>query len=212
MKRYELSEFPAGSYANKVEARPVGKDGRSVLRIALDASSRAGIPGIDFVDQPSFLLLPDTITDATIEVDVCARLLSDAPEYARGFIGLAYRVQPDLSAYESVYIRPTNGMLHSPCPPRDTRAVQYYAYPDWPFDVLRDREPERFEASANIGIDRWHRLSVTVSREAFSAFVDGVLVLSGRGKIKPEPGQIGLWVDIGTEGFFSNMTVVATAG
>ena len=162
----ELSERPSGSVANKVDVRPIAKGGRIVLRIALDAASRAGKPGVDLGGRRSIKKKTETVVDATIEVDVCARLLPDAPDYARGFIGLADRVRPDLSAYESVYIRPTNGTLHAPGPPRDHRAVQYYAYPDWPFDVLRDREPGRYEAGA----------------------------------------------DIGTEGFFSNMTVLARAG
>jgi hypothetical protein len=140
-------------------------------------------------------------------VDVCARLLPDAPDYARGFIGLAYRVQPDFSAYESVYLRPANGKRYNPEPPRDQRAVQYYAYPDWPFDVLRDREPGRFESAADIQLDRWHRLAITLSGTDFSASVNGKLVLQGQGKTKPASGNIGLWVDIGTEGYFSNLQI-----
>lgn len=186
---------------------PCVKDGRKVLRISLDAASRARKPGIDCVDQPSFLLLPEIVTDPTIEVDVCARFLPDAPDYARGFVGLAYRVQPDLSGYESIYLRPTNGKRHAPEPPRDQRAVQYYAFPDWPFDVLRDREPGRFEAAADIGLDQWHRLRISVSGADFSTSVDGTPVLQGKGKIGPQPGRIGLWVDICTEGYFSNLRV-----
>jgi hypothetical protein len=204
---YDLKTLPENSTANKVDVDPVSKDGRPALRIALDATSRAGTFGIDFVDKPSFLLLPDTLSDGRIEVDVCARLLPDAPDYARGFIGLAYRVQPDLSAYESIYLRPTNGQSYNPGPPRDQRAVQYYAYPDWPFDVLRDREPGRFEAGADIQLERWHKLAITFSGTDFAASVDGKLVLQGTGKAKPASGLIGLWVDIGTEGYFSGLQI-----
>ncbi|MFM2355358.1 MAG: hypothetical protein RLZZ528_1094 [Pseudomonadota bacterium] len=210
MTRYDLTDLPTGSHPNKVEVAPATKDGRRCLRIALDAASRAGKPGVDYVDQPSFLLLPEVVTDATVEVDISARLLPDAPDYARGFIGLAYRVQPDLSSYESVYIRPTNGLRHAPEPPRSDRAVQYYAFPDYPFDVLRETEPGRFEAGADIGLDLWHRLSVTFTGTDFVAAVDGTEVLRGAGKIPARPGRIGLWVDIGTEGFFANLGVRAS--
>ena len=172
------------------------------LRIALDATSRAGKPGVDFVDQPSFLLLPEVMENGVIEIDLCGCLLPDAPDYARGFIGLAYRVQDDLSAFESVYLRPTNG--HAP-PPRNTRAVQYYAYPNHPFDVLREAEPGRYEAAADIDPDRWTRFRLAFDGTRFTAHIDGDLVLQGQGKLPPRPGRIGLWVDIGTESFFANL-------
>jgi hypothetical protein len=205
MIHHALNAVPLGSRPNKVDVDPVTKDGRNALRITLDLASRSGQPGVDFVDQPSFLLMPDVIEDALIQLDVCARLLPDAPDYARGFIGLAYRIQPDLSAYESLYLRPTNGKHLLPDPPRDQRAVQYYAYPDWPFDVLREREPGRFEAGADIGLNQWHKMAILLEGRQFSLSVDDTLVLQGSGKIAAQSGAIGLWVDIGTEGYFSNL-------
>lgn len=201
--KHSLHQVPEGSIANKVEVSLVQED-RPCLRIALDAASRAGKPGVDFVDQPSFLLLPEVMEDGLIEVDLCGDLLPDAPDYARGFIGLAYRVQADLSAYESIYLRPTNGPA---APPRATRAVQYYAYPDHPFDVLRETEPNRYEAAADIAPGRWSRLSVALQGKHFTAHVDGVLVLQGEGKLPERPGRVGLWVDIGTKGLFSNLVL-----
>jgi hypothetical protein len=201
--KHSLHQVPEGSFANKVEVSLVQED-RPCLRIALDVASRAGKPGVDFVDQPSFLLMPEVMEDGLIEVDLCGDLRPDAPDYARGFIGLAYRVQADLSAYESIYLRPTNGPA---APPRATRAVQYYAYPDHPFDVLRETEPDRYEAAADIAPGRWSRLSVALQGKRFTAHVDGVLVLQGEGKLPERPGRVGLWVDIGTEGLFANLTL-----
>lgn len=201
-----LQDLPKGAFANKIEVAPA-HHGRPCLRLALDAASRAGKPGVDYVDQPSFLLLPEVTENGAVEVDLCARLLPDAPDYARGFIGLAYRVQDDLSAYESLYLRPTNGRSHAPPAPRDERAVQYYAFPHHPFDVLRDTEPGRYEAGADIALDRWTRLRITFQGRDFAAFADGAPILQGQGKLPPRPGRIGLWVDIGTEGFFANLSV-----
>jgi hypothetical protein len=202
---YPLQDLPQGAIANKVTAAPA-HHGRPCLRLALDAASRAGKPGEDYVDQPSFLLLPDILENGSIEVDLCARLLPDAPDYARGFIGLAYRVQDDMSAYESLYLRPTNGRPHAPPPPRDARAVQYYAYPAHPFDVLRETEPGRYESGADIALNRWTRFRITFHGADFTAYADGVPVLTGQGKVPPRPGRVGLWVDIGTEGFFARLS------
>jgi hypothetical protein len=201
--KHSLYQVPVGCFANKVEVSPGQKD-RPCLRIVLDPASRAGKPGVDYVDQPSFLLLPDMMENGLIEVDLCGDLLPDAPDYARAFIGLAYRVQDNLSAYESIYLRPTNGPA---APPRATRAVQYYAYPDHPFDMLRETEPDRYEAAANIAPGRWARLSVALQGKRFTAQVDGVLVLQGEGKLPARSGRIGLLVDIGTEGHFANTSL-----
>ena len=197
---HALDHIPQGAQAHRVqvEASPQG------LLIALDQATRAGRPGVDYVDQPTFLLLPEVMQDGVITVDLCGGLLPDAPDYARGFIGLAYRVAEDLSVYESIYLRPTNGPA---APPRQTRAVQYYAYPDFPFDVLRETEPDRFEAAAAIAPGCWARLTLRLEGTDFAAFVDGVPVLQGQGKLPPRPGRIGLWVDIGTAGRFANLSL-----
>src|SRR4051812_18220607 len=47
--------------------------------------------------------------DGVIEVDVAGKPRSDAPADARGFIGVAFRVRPQATAYECIYVRPTNG-------------------------------------------------------------------------------------------------------
>jgi hypothetical protein len=91
MIHHNLKALPANCTSNKVDVSPVVKDGRDALRIVPDSASHSGTFRIDIVDKPTLLLLPNTLTDGRIEVDLCARLLPDAPDYARGFIGLAYR-------------------------------------------------------------------------------------------------------------------------
>ena len=47
-------------------------------------------------------------SNGTIEVKVLSRLLPSAPEMARGFIGVAFRINEDSSKFESIYVRPKN--------------------------------------------------------------------------------------------------------
>jgi len=47
--------------------------------------------------------------DGTIEVEVAGSRRADSGPDERGFIGLAFRVQPHASSYENVYLRPVNG-------------------------------------------------------------------------------------------------------
>lgn len=188
-----------------VEASVNTLDGRDCLRLALDPDRRKGELGRDFGDEPTFLLLPETAAPVVIEADVRARLLPDAPDYARGFIGLAWNVQPD--RFESAYLRPLNGTSYAPPSPRDQRGVQYFAYPDAKFDRLRETAPGRYEAAADILLDQWHHLRITLD-EGVRVEVDGTTVLALDHRLLPsEPGQVGLWVDIGTEGFFAGVTI-----
>src|SRR5262245_53550369 len=63
-----------------------------------DSDTFAFVPGLDF-------------HDGTIEVDVAGSLLPGAPPTARGFIGVAFRIDADGGSFacEGLYIRPTNG-------------------------------------------------------------------------------------------------------
>jgi hypothetical protein len=188
-----------------VEASATSLDGRDCLRLALDPDRRKGELGRDFGDEPTFLLLPEPREPLVIEADVRARLLPDAPDYARGFIGLAWNVQPD--RFEAAYLRPLNGTSYGPPPPRDQRGVQYFAYPDAKFDRLRETAPGRYEAPADIRLDQWHYLRVTLST-GVEVEVDGTPVLSLDHRLLPaRPGQVGLWVDIGTESYFAGVTI-----
>lgn len=187
---------------NLVSADRVTHQGRDCLRVA-------PLPGLgpdQLIDKPSLVVLPQTLTDGTIEVDLLSRLLPGAPDLARAFAGLAVRIAPDLSSFDAVYLRPLNGISLDPPPPRHLRAVQYFSYPDWDFQTLRDAYPDgRYESAADIAPDRWMTLRLTVQGARFAASVNGEPVLSVTGKGPISPGQVGLWVDIGTEAFFADL-------
>ncbi|HAE16203.1 MAG TPA: hypothetical protein DCG51_06600, partial [Erysipelotrichaceae bacterium] len=62
-------------------------------------------------DENTLVRLKDCdFHNGTIKVKMLSRLLPDAPDFARGFIGIVYRVNDNNSEFESFYIRPTNGM------------------------------------------------------------------------------------------------------
>jgi hypothetical protein len=62
---------------------------------------------IDQPDENTYAKLTDIFFhNGTIEVDVYSQLLEDAPDYARGFIGLAFRIREDDSSFESLLCLP----------------------------------------------------------------------------------------------------------
>lgn len=206
---FDDTSIPEGAILNKVDVTPQFHAGRRCLRVELDKQTRSGELGVDFGDFPTFLVLPVEFRNGTIEVDVLARLSATAPNFARGFIGVAYRIRDNCQSFECVYVRPLNGLKLAPPAPRDRRAVQYFAYPDWKYDRLRDEFPDGpYEAAADIADEEWITLRLEITGQTLTATVNGQIALSGDfGLSDPVTGNIGLWVDIGTEGYFSNLRV-----
>lgn len=206
-----LPQLLDGALARSVSATPAAIDGREAVRVELlESISRDGVPDVDYVDMPTFLELPLEFEDGTISVDIRAQLNGYWPEGARGFAGLAFRLQPDAETFESVYLRPTNGRRAGAPSPRDRRAIQYFAYPDWRFERLRTTYPEVYETGADIDIDidQWTTLRVEVDADRLDAYADGVLTLAvDPTLLPPRRGRIGLFVDIGTVAYFSNLQV-----
>jgi hypothetical protein len=204
---YDLDQLPEGSTLRSVTAAPASIAGRRALRVELtDAVTFHGRPKVDYVDMPTFVILPITFINGTIEVDILSRLNGKGPADARAFAGLAYRIIDGGDYFEAAYLRSLNGRKTNAPNPRDQRAIQYFAYPDWPFDRLREMYPDgRYEAGADIGPDEWTNLKIDIHN---NILVNGTQVLSvAETKATPATGAVGLFVDIGSESYFSNLTI-----
>jgi hypothetical protein len=119
-----------------------------------DAAIKAQL-GID-VDVPTFVRIPIDFQNGTIEVDILSRLNGKGPADARAFIGLSYRITDPEAHFETIFLRPLNGRKKNSLYPRDKRAVQYFAYPDWKFNRLRKEYPDgHYESGADIADDEW---------------------------------------------------------
>ena len=105
--------------------------GKEVVKVIKDSSVKE-------VDEPTFVKIKGiNFKDGTIEVKVLSRLLKDAPAFARGFIGIAFRINNSNTKYESIYIRPVNARVDDQV--RRNHSIQYYSYPDYKFDRLTER-------------------------------------------------------------------------
>lgn len=163
--RFEGKEFSV----THVKASVVQLDGEQVLRVVRDMDS---FPFEKGVDEPTFAKLTDlNLENGSVEVKVLSRLLPNAPAFARGFMGLAYRINADNSAYESIYIRPTNGRAEDKI--RRNHSVQYYAYPEYKFDRLRKEFPEQFETYADMGLDEWITMRIEFDGKSAKLFLNG---------------------------------------
>lgn len=161
-------------------------------------------------DEATYAKINDLkFKDGVIEVEVLSRLLPDAPDHARGFIGLAFRINDDNSKFESIYIRPTNGMADDQL--RRNRSIQYFSYPEFKFTDSRATAPGVYETYADMALNRWITLKIEVKGAKARLFIDNAkqpnLIVNDLKMGADQSGFIGLFVDIGTEGFFRNLKV-----
>ncbi|MDR3701847.1 MAG: hypothetical protein P4L56_19515 [Candidatus Sulfopaludibacter sp.] len=130
-------------------------------------------------------------------------------EAARGFIGIAFRVQSGGSKLELFYIRPTNGRADDQL--RRNHSTQYESFPDWPWNRLRQESPGVYESYTDLETGAWTKLKIVVSGTKGSLYVNGAaqpcLVVNDL-KLAPAKGAVALWVGPGTDGYFSNLKVV----
>lgn len=142
-----------------------------------------------------------------IEVKMLSRLLPDAPDFARGFIGIAYRINDDDSQFESFYVRPTNGRTTDL--ERRAHGCQYFAYPKYTFSYFREHHITKYEAPVDIGLDEWITLKAVIKDECAQFYINekSVLVVDDMKHGFGDYGAIGFFVDIGTEAFFKDLKI-----
>ena len=149
--------------------------------------------------------------DGTIEADVAGEPGPGASEGARGFVGVAFRVAPDISKFECFYIRPTNGRADDQV--RRNHSLQYFSFPDFPWHRLRKEFPEKYETYADLVPGEWTRIRIEATGEKARLFVNGVqqpaLIVNDLKLGGTSAGSIGLWIGPGTVAHFANVTVSA---
>ncbi len=147
--------------------------------------------------------------NGTIEVDVCGRLLPDAPDYSRGFIGIVFRAAKDGREFESFYIRPTNGKECRDAV-RKQHGCQYFSFPGYTFSYFREFGITDYENRVDtIALNQWSHIKAVVRDDYGIFYVDGIEVLKVC-NLKHGPaarGNVGLYVDIGTDGLFRNLCI-----
>lgn len=161
---------------------------------------------LDENDANTFVTVNDIIFhNGIIEVDVCGKLREDAPDYARGFIGIVFRVNEENNEFESFYIRPTNG-IGCDDSIRKAHGCQYFSYPGYTFSYFREYGIVKYENQVDtIALNKWSHIKAVIENEHADFYVDGIHVLRVDDlKHGNSKGKIGFYVDIGTDGYFKN--------
>lgn len=198
-----------GSYRlSGVQLRPSTYLGSPALELRMPSSAYQDPAKEQLSDRDFMAWLPVDFRDGTIEVEVASDLAPDAPDYARGFIGLSFRID-EQGRFESVYLRPTNSTAGDPA--RRRRAVQYVAYPDYRFNRLRAEAPGQYETGADLALGRWIHMKLVVKGSEARLYLDRkaepVLVIDDLKLGPAQHGGVGVWLESGTIAHFRNLQV-----
>jgi hypothetical protein len=175
--------------------------GRSAIQV---------IANRDAANASSYAVVKDTsFLNGTIEVDLAGQPAAGAGTGARGFIGIAFRIQPD-GRYEYIYLRPTNGRADDQV--RRNHSTQYSSHPDFDFARARKEAPEKYESYVDLEPGVWTKYRIEVDGTRARLYVHGAeqpcLIVNDL-KLEPKAGGVALWVGPGTEGYFSNLKITS---
>jgi hypothetical protein len=180
------------------KAEVTNRSGRKALQLIQAGTYSNSSAGLAAVSASDF-------EDGTIEVDLAGLPREGAAGGARGFIGVAFRLQ-DATHYEAFYIRPTNGRADDQL--RRNHATQYIGEPEFPWERLRKESPGVYESYADLVPGQWTKVKIVVSGVNAQLFVNNMeqpcLIVNDlkHGKSR---GKIALWVGPDTEGYFANL-------
>jgi hypothetical protein len=167
------------------------------------------IPGSPNSEKTLALIKNVDFHNGTIEAEISGQPKADAGGGARGFVGIAFRVQADTSKMELFYIRPTNGRADDQV--RRNHSTQYVSHPGFPWPKLRKETPERYEAYADMVPGEWTKVKIEVKDETAKLYVNGAtqptLIVNDLKQGKDLRGSVGLWIGPGTLGHFTNLTI-----
>ena len=188
-----------------VDAKLVTYRGRRAIRLQESHHEGGDVQSIAVLPCPGF-------TDGSIEISLVGIPRRGAPGFARGFVGIAFHVQPDASRLEAFFLRPTNSRAEDQL--RRNHSTQYMSHPDYPWFRLREESPGVYESYVDLPLGAWTPVKIVVDGSRASLFVSGAtqpcLIVNDL-KWGRVAGQIALWVGSGTLAYFSTRLVLRRA-
>jgi hypothetical protein len=144
--------------------------------------------------------------NGTISVELAGQPAPGSAGGARGFVGIAFRLQN--GKFEYIYLRPTNGRADDQV--RRNHSTQYSAHPDFSFAVSRKEAPEKYESYVDLEPGVWTRYRITVEGTKARLYVHGAeqpcLIVNDL-KLGDASGGVALWIGPGTEGYFTGLEI-----
>ncbi|MCU0348685.1 MAG: DUF1080 domain-containing protein [Saprospiraceae bacterium] len=218
-QNYKQIDFKKQTFElHNVTGEVINFEGKKVLKIERDLESfpfdEKNLEAT--VDDRHYarLININDFENGTIEVKMYSQLQNPAPYPGiAGFIGVYFRITEDDSEWESIYVRPKVGRINNQF--ARNHAVQYFSYPSYKFQTLRDSFPAgSFEGSAPVALNEWITMRIEINGETAEMFINDMKHSSfivNKMLGKNQKGYVGLYVDIGTIGYFRDLKVTKRA-
>jgi hypothetical protein len=214
VKTYAL-ESVEGLRLHNVTAAPATLQGRKGLRLTLAEEAARRLEALSpearaQVDPEQLAVIESlTFSSGAIEAEIAGDLAPNAGEGARGFVGIAFRLQDDMKTYDAFYLRPTNGRAEDQ--ERRNRSVQYISHPEWPWFRLRKETPAKYESYVDLVPGEWTKIRIDVRGDRARLYVHGqeqpTLLVNDVKSGAERSGAVALWLGPGTVAHFRNLTV-----
>lgn len=202
-----------GLRLHNVAAEPAVLQGKKGLRVTHSEEAQRRLQTMTPDEQARFAQLASIegleFANGVIEAEIAGAPAPGAGGDARGFVGIAFRLQNDVTTYDAFYLRPTNGRADDQ--ERRNHAVQYISHPDWPWFRLRKETPSKYESYVDLMPGVWTRVKIEVRGERAHLYVHDqeqpTLIVNDLKTGAQGKGAIALWIDRGTVAHFRSLRV-----
>lgn len=186
-----------------------------LVNVKADATEYKGRKAIRLTKEAQkdgFALLQGTdFQDGVIEADIALKITTPPGVRMPGFVGIAFRAEPDASRYELFYLRPGNS--HADDQAMRNHSVQYTSEPDFGWYKLRREWPSVYEAYAELQTETWTKVRIEVKGRSAKLLLNGsanpALVVDGL-KGQDLRGGVALWGYQDEEAYFSNVRITSS--
>ena len=210
-KSYPL-ETTNGLVLHNVTAVPATLNGKRGLRATISEETARRLASMtpEQRDQVEQLIVLDgaEFSSGVIEAEVAGTPAPGAAEGARGFVGVAFRLQKDMRTYDAFYLRPTNGRVEDQ--ERRNHATQYISHPEWTWFRLRKETPSKYEAYVDLVPGEWTKIKIEVHGERARLYVrdqeQPTLIVNDVKSGAQSKGGVALWLGPGTVAHFRDVT------
>ena len=195
-------ESIAGLRLHNVKAEPATLQGKKGIQVNRSTATEEPVETFAVIEGLEF-------DNGVIQAEIAGAPGAGAGPGARGFVGVAFRLQADLRTYDAFYLRPTNGRADDQV--RRNHSAQYISHPEWPWARLRKETPEKYESYVDLVPGEWTKVKIEVRGTQARLFVHDqpqpTLIVSDVKTGAAGKGAVALWLDVGTVAHFRNLTV-----
>jgi hypothetical protein len=201
VKRYPLESVEHLRLSN-VTVEGAVMQGKRGLKAEISGKTQEYVQGLICIEGLDF-------SNGVIGAEIAGALTPGSGGEARGFVGIAFRVQEDLKTYDAFYLRPTNGRADDQ--ERRNHSAQYISLPEWPWSRLRKETPGKYEAYVDVVPGTWTKIRIEVRGEQARLYVHDneqpTLIIKDIKSGASGHGGVAFWLEPGTIAHFRDLRV-----